>query len=271
VNLKALYALLIALVLPVVCYFIIKKYSDELITVPGHFIADSVSTRTIRGKKTSDTIWHKVPDFELTNQLGEKVSLKDLEGKIIVADFFFTHCPTICPKMTQNMKRLQQSIMNSQTVGDRRPDFIQFLSFSIDPERDSVTELKKWADRFQVDPDNWWLLTGDKKTIYNLALNDMKIFVEDGQEVDSNFIHTDHFVLIDRNRTIRGRPGQAYHGLDTTSLAQLSQDIIFLTLEKDRTKKGFLAGKLELIAIVLLLTLIGVGLLLLMFRKKKSQ
>ena len=271
VNIRALYALLIALVLPVVCYIIIKKYSDETVTVPGHFIVDSVTTRVIKGKKVTDTIWHKLPDFSLTNQLGQQVSWKDLKGKIVVADFFFTHCPTICPAMTRNMKRLQQSIMNSQTVGDRQPDFIQFLSFSIDPERDSVAALKKWADRYQIDPANWWLLTGDKKKIYDLALNHMKIFVEDGREIDTNFFHTDHFVLIDRNRTMRGRPGQAYHGLDTTSLAQLSQDIIFLTLEKDRTKKGFLAGKLEMIAIVVLLTLIGVGLLLLMFRKKNNK
>ena len=270
-NIKALYALLIALVLPVVCYIIIKKYSDETVTVPGHFIVDSVTTRTIKGKEISDTIWHKIPDFSFTNQLGQQISLKDLEGKIIVADFFFTHCPTICPAMTRNMKRLQESIMNSQTVGDRRPDFIQFLSFSIDPERDSVPALKKWADRYQIDPGAWWLLTGNKKKIYDLALNDMKIFVEDGHEIDTNFIHTDHFVLIDRNHSIRGRPGQAYHGLDTASLAQLSQDIIFLTLEKDRTKKGFLAGKLEMIAIVMLLTMIGVGLLLLMFRKKTDK
>ena len=270
-NIKAFYALLIAVVLPVVCYIIIKKYSDETVTVPGHYIVDSVTTRTSKGKKNTDTIWHRIPDFSLTNQLGEHVSLKDLDGKIIVADFFFTHCPTICPTMTRNMKRLQQSIMNSQTVGDRRPDFIQFLSFSIDPERDSVPALKKWADRYQIDPANWWLLTGDKKMIYDLALNHMKILVEDGHEIDTNFIHTDHFVLIDRNRSIRGRPGQAYHGLDTASLAQLSQDIIFLTLERDKTKKGFLAGKLELIAIVMLLTLIGVGLLLLMFRKKNNK
>lgn len=270
-NIRSLYALLLAVVLPVLCYFIIKKYSSDNITVPGHFIVDSVTTKIVKGKQVTDTIWHKLPDFSLTNQLGQQVSWNDLNGKIIVADFFFTHCPTICPAMTRNMKRLQQSIKSSQKVGDRQPDFIHFLSFSIDPERDSVPALKKWADKFQVDPANWWLLTGDKKMIYDLALNHMKIFVEDGHAVDTSFFHTDHFVLIDRNRNMRGRPGQAYHGLDTASLAQLSQDIIFLTLEKDRTKKSFLAGKLELIAIVILLALIGVGLLLLMFRKKTSK
>jgi protein SCO1/2 len=88
----------------------------------------------------------------------------DTVPKIIVANFFFTHCTTICPGMTMNIKKMQESIKKSEKVGDRTADFVQFLSFSVDPDRDSVVALKKWADRFQVNPDNWWLLTGDKKT-----------------------------------------------------------------------------------------------------------
>jgi protein SCO1 len=108
------------------------------------------------------------------------------------------------------------------------------------------------------------LLTGEKKKIYDLSLNQMKLMSIDGEGIDTNFMHTDYFVLIDRNRNIRGY----YHGLDTLALARLSQDIIYLTLEKDPKQKSFLAGKLELIAVVFLLTLIGVGLLLLLFRRK---
>ncbi len=264
-NQKALYALMLALVLPLLSYFIVKRFSDEAVVVPRHYLPDTVIEKTVSGRRMSDTIWHKVADFSLTNQLGNKVSWPVVGNKIVIADFFFTHCPTICTPMTRNMKRLQESIKNSDKVGDRDPDFVQFLSFSIDPERDSVAQLKKYADRFQVNPENWWLLTGDKKTIYNLATNELKIAVTDGEGNDSVFNHTDHFVLIDRNRGVRGY----YHGLDSTSLARLSEDIIFLSLEKDRTKKTVFEGKLELLAIVILSILAVIGFLLLLFKKRK--
>jgi protein SCO1/2 len=165
------------------------------------------------------------------------------------------------------MRWLQQSINNSQRVGDKTPEFLHFLSFSIDPERDSVPRLKQWADRFQVNPEQWWLLTGNKKDIYDLAITEMKIGLVDGQGIDTDFIHTDHFVLIDTNRHVRGY----YHGLDSVSLKQLSNDIIFLTMEKDPGRKFFLSGKLELIAIVFLVAIFGVALLLFIIRKKDKD
>ena len=261
---------MLAALVPLVSYFVVKRYSNTAVVMPRHYVPDTVISATKNGKLVTDTIWHTIPGFTLTNQLGQEVSLsdmvtKDSTGKIIVADFFFTHCPTICPSLTYNMKRLQESITNSRRVGNRSPDFIQFLSFSIDPERDSVERLKYWADRFQIDPDQWWLLTGDKKTIYDLSINDMKLSAVDGEGVDTSFIHTDIFVLIDRNRHIRGY----YHGLDSVSLAQLSSDIILLTLEKDRSKKSFFAGKLQFMAVAALIAMIGVGLFLYFFRKKK--
>jgi protein SCO1/2 len=267
VNKKAIYALLLAVVVPLICYFIIKGYSDSAILMPRHYLADSIVTKTEKGKKVTDTAWHKLPDFSLINQQGDTVSWEGLKGKVVVADFFFTHCPTICPRLTTNMRYLQQSINNSQRVGDKTPDFLHFLSFSIDPERDSVARLKQWADRFQVNPEQWWLLTGSKKDIYDMAIDEMKIGLVDGQGVDTNFIHTDHFVLIDSNRHVRGY----YHGLDTASLQQLSNDIIFLTMEKDPGRKFFLAGKLELIAIVFLVAILGVVLLLFIIRKKEKN
>ena len=264
-NKRALYAVLLALLLPLIAYFIVKRSSDNVVIMPPHYLLDSVITRTERGKEVSDSVWHKIPDFKLVNQLADTVSWSDLKGKVIVADFFFTRCPTICPAMTQNMKRLQGSLTNAKKVGDRANPNIHFISFSIDPERDSVEKLKAWADRFQVNPDHWWLLTGEKKTIYDLALNEMRIGVEDGHDIDTNFFHTDHFVLIDTSRHVRGY----YHGLDSVSLSKLSRDMVMLTFEKTPQSKGFLAGKLQLIAIVFLLAIAGVLILLLMFRKKR--
>jgi len=264
VNKKALYAVLLAIALPLTCYFIVRQKSETAVTMPAHYFADSVVSVTKKGKRADDTIWHQVGNFNLKNQEGRPVSFDSLKGKIIVADFFFTHCPTICPGLTRNMKRLAESINNGQRVGDKTNGMIRFLSFSIDPERDSVERLKYWADRFQVNPENWWLLTGNKKEIYDLAINEMKIGIVDGQGIDTNFIHTDHFVLIDSNRYVRG----FYHGLDSVSLAKLSEDIVLLTMEKDPKEKSFFDGKLQLIAVVFLMAILGVGLLLFFIRKK---
>jgi len=267
VNRTAFYALMLAVLIPLVCYLIVKRYSESAISMPPHYFADSVVVSTKNGKKVTDTIWHKVPDFKLVNQLGDSVSLSQLKGKLVVADFFFTHCPTICPSLTVNMRKLQQGITNSRRVGDKTPDFFHLLSFSIDPERDSVPRLKAWADRFQVNPEQWWLLTGTKKEIYDLAINEMKLGIVDGEGVDTNFIHTDHFVLIDTNRHVRGY----YHGLDSVSLSKLSRDIILLSMEKDRTKKSFLAGKFQLLAIVFLIAVVAVGVFLFIFRKRNQN
>lgn len=265
-NRKAMYSLMLAALVPLLCYFIIKRYSESALVMPRHYLEDSLVSRTEKGKKVFDTVWHELPAFSLLNQMGDTVSWDGLKGKVVVADFFFTHCPTICPALTNNMHTLQQSINNAQRVGDKTPDFLHFLSFSIDPERDSVPRLKQWADRFQVNPEQWWLLTGDKKEIYDFAINDMKIGVVDGEGVDTSFIHTDHFVLIDTNRHVRGY----YHGLDSASLRQLSNDIIFLTMEKDPKRKSLFAGKLQLIAVVFLLAILAVGFLLFFMRKKEA-
>src|SRR5688500_2271335 len=115
---KALYALILALLLPLVAYFIVKRYSVSAVQMPRPYLVDSVIEKTQRGKRVSDTVWHRLPDFSLVNQLGDTVSWKDLKGKIVVADFFFTRCPTICPGLTRNMKRLQESLTSAKRVGE---------------------------------------------------------------------------------------------------------------------------------------------------------
>jgi protein SCO1/2 len=214
----------------------VESNSQGAITLPRHYFPDSVYQTTKRGKKVTDTAWHRLPDFSFLNQQGKQVGWADLENKIIVADFFFTRCPTICPGMTQNMKRLAETIHNGQRVGDRTNRNIHFLSFSIDPERDSLQRLRYWANRFQINPETWWLLTGDKKSIYEMAINEMKLGLIDGENVDTNFVHSDKFVLIDINRQVRGY----YSGLDPEDLARLQRDIILLTMEKNPNRRSFL-------------------------------
>jgi protein SCO1/2 len=264
VNRKAFFAVMLAILLPLVSYFIVKNKSEHVIIMPRHYLPDTVVTVTKKGKHVTDTVWHRVADFSLTNQENKPVSWDSLKGKIVIADFFFTRCPTICPGLTKNMKRLAESVNNGKRVGDKTNEMVHFLSFSIDPERDSVERLKNWANRFQINPEQWWLLTGSKKTIYDLIIHEMKIPVEDGQGIDTNFMHTDHFVLIDSSRHVRGY----YHGLDSASLATLSEDLVLLTLEKDPKEKSFFAGKLQLIAIVFFAAILGVVLLFYFLRKR---
>jgi len=286
VNKTALYALILALLIPLVSYFIIKQMSTDAVHIPKPVYEDSTISKVVNGKIEKEIIWHEIPDFKLTNQEGNEVSLHDMVRvdpetgdtvpKIIVANFFFTHCATICPGMTMNIKKLQESIKKSEKVGDRSADFVQFLSFSVDPDRDSVVALKKWADRFQLNPYNWWLLTGDKKTIYDLSLKEMSLSIQDPQGVDTGFFHTDIVVLIDRDRVIRmprdefGNP-RPYHATEEKDLIKLSEDIVLLMLEKDKKKKSFFDGKLELLGVVFLLTLVGLGIFLFVLRKTRNK
>lgn len=269
--------MLIALVLPLGIFLVINALPKAVIPKPLYY--DNVSSIIKDGKRVDDTAWHHTRDFTLTNQLGEKVSLSDVSlqdsGRIIVANFFFTHCPNICPGMMVKMKHLQSTIKKSVDVGEKTPEMVQFISFSIDPERDSVAALKKWADRFQVDPVNWWLLTGDKKLIYDLSKDEMKLQVMD-PSIDSSFPHTDIFVLIDKNGVIRTRRDKdgnplLYHSSDTTAMENLAEDIVLLSLEKDPHRKSFLGGQLPIIAIAMMVALVGVGIFLYIFRKRSVK
>lgn len=228
---KAILALCIAVMIPLVSYLLVDYYRTDAVTMPKRYFYDTVITATNEGKTQMDTVWHKVRNFTLTNQLGKSVSLDELPGKIIVADFFFTHCPSICPGLTRNMKRLQDMFNKTDTI-------VQFISFTIDPKRDSVERLKLYADKFKVNHDSWWFLTGNKEEIYNIAFTEFKANIAD-TEIDTNFIHTQYFFLLDKDRVVRGW----YNGLDSTKLNRLADDVVLLMLEKDKKKKRNLFRK----------------------------
>ena len=195
--------------------------------MPRRYFFDSVAIVNKDGKITSDTIWHHVNNMNFVNQLGKKVSLDSLKGKILVINFFFTRCPAVCPGLSKSMKKLQDSYANS------KDSIVQFISVSIDPVHDSVPQLRNYADKFTFNHDSWWFVTGDKKEIYDFALQEIKASIAD-TEVDSAFIHTENFFLLDRERVVRGW----YNGFDTLKQAQLVKDIPLLMLEKTK-KRSF--------------------------------
>lgn len=235
----ALWALLIAVLIPVGSYFVVKHYSDDSFSMPQRYFADSVINRVVDGKETTDTIWHKVANVTLINQLGDTVSLDDLHSKVIVANFFFTHGPATSTTLTRNMKRLQDALKLQDESRRIDTTFVQFLSFTVDPDRDSADVLKAYADKHNVNPGVWWMLTGPKETIYDFALNELKVPAEDGGKIDSNFIHSSRFVLMDKDRVVRGY----YDGLNDESVNKLASDIVFIMLEKDKKKKRNLFRK----------------------------
>ena len=224
-NKKAIFALLLAALVPAVSYVLVKYYSERAVNMPRRLFYDSVAVNEKNGKTTTDTIWHHVKNISFTNQLGQKVSLYDIKGRVIVMDFFFSRCPTFCPGMTRAMKKLQESFKKNDT------SFVQFISVSIDPLHDSVPQLRKFADKFNVSPDNWWMVTGDRKEIYDFALQEMKANIADA-EVDTGFLHTQLFFVLDREKIVRG----FYNAFDSTAQQRLVRDIPLLMLEKERKK-----------------------------------
>ena len=225
-NRRAILALMLAALIPAVSYILVKFYSERAVKMPARLFYDSVAVTEKNGKTSYDTIWHQVKNISFTNQLGQQVSLHDIKGKVIVVNYIFTRCALACPNMTKAMKRLQQSFKKKNDTS-----FVQFISVSIDPVHDSVPQLRKFADKYKIDPDNWWLVTGNKKEIYDFAFNETKASIAD-TEIDTAFAHTPLFFLIDREKIVRGY----YDGLDSTAQQRLVRDIPLLMLEKERKK-----------------------------------
>lgn len=160
--------------------------------------------------------YHKIAPFSFENQNGKTITQDDYEGKIYIADFFFTTCPTICPKMTANMGSIQEEILNDSTV--------MLLSYSVTPKIDSVPQLKKYAIEKGVNDEKWNLLTGNKKEIYTMARKSYLVVKEDGDGGPYDMIHTENFILVDPKKRIRG----FYDGTDTLAMRELLIDLEIL-------------------------------------------
>ena len=162
---------------------------------------------------------HTVANFELTNQNGEVITNKNYANKIYVADFFFTRCQTICIAMAYNMSELQDFY--------KKDADIMFLSHSVTPVIDSVSVLKEYAVRKGVIDGKWNVTTGAKKHIYELARKSYFAVLDEGNGDENDFIHTEQFVLVDKEKRIRGY----YDGTEREDMAKLKDDIVLLKEE----------------------------------------
>ena len=162
---------------------------------------------------------HSISDFELYSQDGDTINLNSVEGKIYIADFFFTTCGNICPKMTTQMKILHDFYLTDEDI--------MFVSHTVYPEEDSVQVLSAYADKYQIDSNKWLLLTGAKEVIYDLARKSYFAVLTEGDGGERDFIHTENFMLLDKRQRIRGY----YDGTLPEDMIRLKKDIEILRLE----------------------------------------
>ena len=203
--------LILSIIIISIFYSILKPKKVLPIYQPAQVSSELVDT-TIQYQKK----YHKIGDFSLTNQNGKIITQDDYKNKIYVADFFFTTCQTICPIMTKNMHEVQKQFITD--------DEVMILSHTVTPDIDTVAQLKRYAKEKDVNASKWNLVTGDKKQIYELARKSYLAVKDDGDGGPFDMIHTENFMLIDKERQIRG----FYDGTDMKEVERLIDDIKIL-------------------------------------------
>jgi protein SCO1 len=178
--------------LPVIAFALVSWYQKKFDVLP------------VLGPKD-----HVVKQFSGIDQNADSVNANTIKDKIAVVNLFFTHCPVVCPKMMKGIQRVQQNVNG-----------VTFLSFSIDPERDSVIQLVKYSQQLKAGA-NWHFITGSKKDIYHFARKELLILATDGDGGENDFIHSDNLVLIDKQQRIRGY----YKGTEESQVDLLINDI----------------------------------------------
>nr|WP_299388618.1 SCO family protein [Allomuricauda sp.] len=185
-----------------------KGESEPPILNPSDFSPELVDASVLE-----TNLPHTIGDFSLVNQNGQQITQRQYQDKIYVTDFFFTRCPSICPIMSNNMGKLQQEFLNQEEV--------MFLSISVTPELDSIPILKRYAEKNGVLDSKWNVTTGDREHIYGLARKSYFATVDYGDGGLQDFIHTPNFVLVDRQKRIRG----IYDGTKDHEITRLTADI----------------------------------------------
>jgi len=177
-------------------------------------------TKTVDGKQVTDTLYQTIPAFKFVNQYGDTITDKSLNGKIYVADFFFTTCPNICPVMHRNMLPVYNEFKSHTDFG--------IISHTIDPKYDTVPVLKKYADKMGISGNTWWLLHGQKNDTYTIAKSYLVSLQEKNPQ--GQYVHDGYFILIDKQKRIRG----TYQGTDAKEVEKMTSDIKTLMAEPDQ-------------------------------------
>lgn len=223
---KLLAPLLITLAMAIVIIGYMKSTRNKPLRNLPFYGIQKVDTILKSGMYTNDTVFHKVQDFSFVNQEGKKVSQKDFEDCIYVTDFFFTTCQSICPIMSTEMEKIAAAYKGNKQV--------KILSHTVNPENDSVPVLAEYARLHKADVSQWMFVTGDKKELYNIARTGYYLNAEQGDGGPEDFIHTQNFALIDKEKHIRGY----YDGTNSKEVDQLIVDIGLLLKEYEFNVKN---------------------------------
>ena len=226
---KKVAGLIIILLLPSFFYLILSKGDHHYKSLP--FIGPVTYS-------DGDSVYHTLPAFNLTDQNGDPFGNERLEGKIVVANFFFTHCPTICPKMSAHLLELQN-------IFENRDDLI-IVSHTVDPKNDSVEVLSKYAEKVHAKEGRWYFLTGEKEAIYNLAFDGYFATVQRDEAAPGGFLHSELIFLLDKKGRLRGTFDDmgnvvpAWDGTSTSDMKKMGDAIDNLLLEEfiPKKKKG---------------------------------
>ena len=204
-----------------ICFLLLFWYCKKTDSLPYYNTPDFTPHFIENSNKIKKKIKHRISDFEATDQNAKKITLDNLKGKVHIANFMFTRCSSICPTMTNNLKK----------VADTFQDESKFvlLSFSVTPWMDSIPALYSFAQSYGIKAKNWFFLTGGKKEIYRLARQSYFAEKDIGYTKDSTeFLHTEHVVLVDSNLRLRG----IYNATLKTDILQINKDIALLLGEK---------------------------------------
>lgn len=195
-----------------------QKEAKESLPILGR---KEVLTKMVDGEEVLDTVYHTIGDFAFVNQDSAVVTQEDFKGKVYVADFFFTSCPTICPVMKSQMLRVYEAFRDN--------DEVLLLSHTIDPEYDTVALLKDYAERLGVVDDNtkWHFVTGEKEDIYEIGQNEYMVTAMEDEDEPGGFLHSGAFILVDKERRVRG----IYDGTKEMEVNRLIKDIPLLLEE----------------------------------------
>lgn len=220
-NSKAL-ILGILLLVPLLIFIFIGSFGEHHYTLRKYFPQVTATGDVVRDAQ-GDTLFKQVPVFEFTSQQGQTISQNELDGNIYVADFFFATCPDICKEMSSQMVRVQEAFHDEEQV--------KLVSFSVNPEHDTPEVLREYGERYNADPAKWYFLTGDRDKIYNLAQKGfyLPVMKVEGQQ---DFIHSEKFMLVDRDRYVRG----IYDGTDKEDVDRLILEIKVLLDEYSKSK-----------------------------------
>jgi len=196
-----------------------NNQSDQKLPILG---VRKLIEKIVSGKTIVDTLYKKIPPFQFVNQDSLTVTNRDFDGRIYVADFFFTSCPDICPIIQRNMLKVYQKYRNNQQV--------KLLSYTIDPDHDTPARLKNYAVKLGVESNQWEFLRGQKQAVYALAKNDYMVSVDDDTKGPGGFAHEGFFVLVDKERRMRG----VYDGTNGEEVNKLLKDMDILLAEYNK-------------------------------------